>query len=103
MVVKVNIRQDGHVISVEAVSGNPILIGGTRDVASRWEFAVTTDKNKTRTAELVFVYRLVPKDLPRVGLSPIFKPPYRVEVTAALPDDTPIPQSPMSRGKRRRC
>jgi TonB family protein len=102
VVVKVHINPDGRVISAEAVSGNPVLVGGTRSVARRWEFASTPDKNKIRSVELVFVYKLVPRDTPPDGLWLIFKPPYRVEITEALPDETPIPQTPMSKGKRRR-
>ncbi len=90
-IVAVKIASDGSVTSTEAVSGNSVLVAGSMQIARRWKFAPTKDKNRIRTARLTFVYRLVPRDTPVDELLPIFKPPYRVEVVHVLPDETPLP------------
>jgi outer membrane biosynthesis protein TonB len=90
VVVAVKIAADCSVTSTEAVSGNSVLAAGSMQIAKRWKFAPTKDKN-IRNARLTFVYHLVPRDTPADELLPIFKPPYRVEVVHVLPDETPLP------------
>src|SRR5712691_7149974 len=70
VVIEVKINSDGSVTSAEAVSGNQVLVGSSRQIARRWKFAPTKDKN-IRTARLTFVYRLVPRDTPPDELLPI--------------------------------
>ncbi|HJP94929.1 MAG TPA: energy transducer TonB [Pyrinomonadaceae bacterium] len=91
VVVAVKIASDGSVTSSEAISGSAVLAAGSMQVARRWKFATMKDKNQIRSARLTFVYRLVPRDTPSDQLLPIFKPPYRVEITHVLPDETPLP------------
>jgi hypothetical protein len=89
--ITARISADGSVLSTEGVSGNPVLVAGSRQIARRWKFAAAVNKDAIRTACLTFVYRLVPRDAPADELLPIFKPPYRVEIAHVLPDETPLP------------
>lgn len=98
IVIEIKVDSEGLVSSTEAVSGNPVLAAGSRQVARRWRFAPATDKG-IRTARLTFVYRLVPKGTPTNELLPVFKPPYRVEIVQVLPDQKPWSQS-RQKGRR---
>jgi TonB family protein len=91
VVVAVKIAADGSVTSTESISGNRLLAAGSRNVARRWRFAAIEDKQQIRTARLTFVYHLVPRGTPSDQLLPMFKPPYRVEISHELPDETPLP------------
>lgn len=88
-VVEVKINPDGSVISVEGVSGSPLLIGGSRSAALRWKFA--SGSKGVRVVRLTFVYHLAPRDTPVEDLVAVFKPPYHVEITHVLPDESPLP------------
>jgi len=80
VVIEVKIDSLGVVISADAISGNPVLVGGSRQVARRWKFVAISDQKRIRVARLTFVFRLVAKDTSIDELFPIFKPPYRVEI-----------------------
>jgi TonB family protein len=97
VVIEVRVNAEGSVASTEALSGNPVLAAGSRQVARRWKFAPATDKKGIRTARLTFVYHLVPKDTPLDELLPVFRPPYRVEIVHVLPDEERLPQSSKKR------
>src|SRR5712691_8290304 len=99
LVVEVKIKWDGSVTSVQAISGSPVLAGGSNHVARLWKFAAAADRTGIRTARLTFVYRLVPKDTPTDQLLPVFKPPYRVEITHIVPDDKSFPAT-INHGRR---
>lgn len=90
-VVEVKIGSDGSVTSAKEISGSPLLVGGTKSTARRWKFAPATDGRSVRTVRLTFVYHLVPRDAPVEDLVAVFKPPYHVEITHILPDETPLP------------
>jgi outer membrane biosynthesis protein TonB len=87
VVVEVKINSLGVVTSADAISGNPLLVGGSRQVARRWKFAVISDQKRIRMARITFVYRLVAKDTPIDQLFPIFKPPYRVEIAHVISEE----------------
>ena len=91
VVVTVRLAADGSVISSELVSGNSVLAAGTLHVARRWKFAPATNKDEVRSVRLTFVYRLLPRGTPADELLPIFKPPYRVDVTQVFADERPLP------------
>lgn len=91
VVLDLKINSDGEVITVEPVSGAPLLIGGSKSVARLWRFTPSADKASLRRARLIFAYRLVPRNTPANRIQPIFKPPYRMEIVRAMPDDSPLP------------
>lgn len=88
-VVEVKINPDGSVISAEGVSGSPLLIGGSQSAALRWKFA--SGSKGVRVVRLTFVYHLAPRGTPVEDLVAVFKPPYQVEITHLLPDETSLP------------
>lgn len=91
VIIEVKINSLGAVTSADAISGNPVLVGGSRQVARRWKFASISDEKRIRTARITFVYRLVAKDTPIDDLFPIFKPPYRVEIAHVTSDERVSP------------
>jgi hypothetical protein len=88
-VVEVKINSEGSVISAEGVSGSPLLIGGSKFAALRWKFASAS--KSVRFVRLTFSYHLAPRDTPVEDLVAVFKPPYHVEITHVLPDESPSP------------
>lgn len=91
VIIEVKINSLGAVTSADAISGNAVLVGGSRQVARRWKFASISDEKRIRTARITFVYRLVPKDTPIDDLFPVFKPPYRVEIAHVTSDERVSP------------
>ncbi|MER3632765.1 MAG: hypothetical protein C4325_11965, partial [Blastocatellia bacterium] len=62
VLVRVRIRNDGTVKSVEFCSGPSIFRPLLKMVASRWKFAPTNKTSEERSAILSFIFRLVPTD-----------------------------------------
>jgi hypothetical protein len=91
VIIEVKINSLGVVTSADAISGNPVLVGGSRQVARHWKFVAVGDRKRMRTARITFVYRLVAKDTPIDELFPIFKPPYRVEIAHIISDERVSP------------
>lgn len=91
VLIEVKINSLGVVTSADAISGDPVLVGGSRQVARHWRFAAISDRKQMRTARITFVYRLVAKDTPIDELFPIFKPPYRVEIAHVTSDERVSP------------
>jgi hypothetical protein len=91
VVIEVKINSLGVVTSADAISGNPVLVGGSRQVARHWKFAAIGDRKRIRSTRITFVYRLVAKDTPIEELFPIFKPPYRVEIAHVISDERVSP------------
>ncbi len=90
-VIEVKINSEDSVISAEKISGPALLVGGAKYTARRWKFAAATDGRSARVVRLSFVYHLVPRDTPIEELSAVFRPPYQVEITHVLADETPLP------------
>jgi TonB family protein len=90
-VIEVKIGSDGSVTSAKEISGSPLLVGGAKSTARRWKFAPATGGKTIRTVRLTFVYHLVPRDASVEDLVAVFKPPYHVEITHILPDESPLP------------
>src|SRR5882724_6674890 len=90
-VIEVKIASDGSVTSAKEISGSPLLVGGAKSTARRWKFAPATDAKALRTVRLTFVYHLAPRDASVEDLVAVFKPPYHVEISHILPDESPLP------------
>jgi hypothetical protein len=91
VVSEVKINSLDAVTSADAISGNPVLVGGSRQVARRWKFVTISDQKRIRVAQLTFVFRLVAKDTSIDELFPIFKPPYRVEIAHVTSEERVSP------------
>jgi TonB family protein len=79
--VDVKIDANGNVSSARAVDAHALLKGVCEATARRWKFAPATGSKSERTARLIFTFREVADRVPEHERTPVFLPPYRVEVT----------------------
>ena len=78
--VEVKIDPAGNVTSAEALAGHPLLQQAAKTAARRWRFEPAAAKSGTRTAKLTFGFRITEKKIPAADATPMFLPPYRVEI-----------------------
>jgi hypothetical protein len=92
--VDVVINPEGVVTSAKALSGHAVLRVHSEKAALRWKFVEAVGGAGERHARLAFVYRLVPSVTPYYEITPaVFSPPYKIEVTNMLPEQTPLPST----------
>jgi TonB family protein len=82
VVVEVKIGTDGNVSSASARSGHPLLQHAATLAARRWRFEPAADGSGVRTASLTFTFRLNEEKKPPAEITPVFMPPYKVEIIA---------------------
>ena len=106
VVIEVKIDRTGHVTSTRVIDGHPLLrkIKSIEDTASRWRFIPATESTP-RTVRLIFAFQITPKGTPANELTPVFIPPYKVEVRhiplePIVQTDPPKSVRPMPRIKR---
>ncbi|MFZ0061339.1 MAG: energy transducer TonB [Pyrinomonadaceae bacterium] len=85
VVVEVKINSRGMVTSSSAVVGHPLLRAVCEVASRRWKFVPSNDGSKERSVRLTFSFRILEKDAPEIETTPVFMPPYRVEVTRGKP------------------
>ena len=78
--VEVKVGADGKVLSAAASSGHPLLQQAGVLAARRWKFEPAVDGARVRTANLTFTFRLNDEKRPLQEITPVFMPPYRVEI-----------------------
>ena len=78
--VKVSIDETGNVSSARALNGAPLLQQVAQKAAKRWKFVPAAKGADVRTTRLHFIFRTMPRGTSDEELSPIFMPPYSVEV-----------------------
>jgi hypothetical protein len=78
--VQVNIDETGAVSSSRALNGAPLLQQVAEKAAKRWKFASAIKGTDVRRARLHFIFRTMPRGTSDEELSPIFTPPYSIEV-----------------------
>ena len=84
--VKVDIASDGKVVSAVPVDGSPLFRVAATDAARLWRFAAGGDDDARRSAVLRFDFTLV-SEATEAELTPVFRPPYGVEVKYLLPPE----------------
>ena len=84
--VEVKISAGGEVISAQATSGHPLLRKSAEAAAKRWQFTTSKETSGERTAQLTFVFRIMPRCAKPDELTSIFFPPYKIEVKAEKPE-----------------
>jgi TonB family protein len=93
VMVKVKVGADGNVLSAAASSGHPLLQHAGVLAARRWKFEPATDGSRVRTANLTFTFRLNEAKRPPAEITPVFMPPYKVEIvgdsSALIQTETP--------------
>ena len=77
--VEVRVDKTGTVISARPLGGHPLLQPASQRAALRWRFA-PTERADVRAVTLAFIFMTVPKTTPDEEVSPVFRPPYEVEV-----------------------
>ncbi|HEY0377580.1 MAG TPA: energy transducer TonB [Pyrinomonadaceae bacterium] len=98
--VEVTINPKGEAISVKA-TGHRLLVVFAEGAAKQWRFAPTADSTD-RVATLVFSFKIMPNCTPAADLTPIFYPPYKLEVRGEQKPPIPSDVSP-SEWERLRC
>jgi TonB family protein len=81
----VEINREGKVTSVDAKSGHPLLRRVSEDAARHWLFTPAPDGDKKRRAHLTFSFRILPEKTPYYDGTPVFFPPYKIEVRTIAP------------------
>lgn len=79
VLVDVEIDKAGKVTSVHVLNAHELLRAVSDQAARRWEFAPGTASEKRRV-QLTFSFRIVSEKAAGLDRSPVFYPPYRVEV-----------------------
>jgi TonB family protein len=79
--VAVTVTEIGNVIKADLVSGNPLLSNAAVEAAKQWKFEVS-DQAKL---QLTFSFRMMPKDTLVEAMTPVFSPPFKIEVRGKLP------------------
>jgi TonB family protein len=100
--VDVSVNPGGEVVLAKALEGHPLLNITAERAAKQWRFAPAASGSSIRTAVLTFSFRLMPKCAPATDLTPVFYPPYKVEIRGETPPITCDDCSP-ARQEELRC
>ena len=82
--VHVEINSDGRVTSVDSEGRFGVLGAASEKAARQWVFSATSNREK-RKATLVFSFRIMPENTQLSEATPIYSPPYKIEVRAIKP------------------
>jgi TonB family protein len=83
--VTVTLNAHGDVAETTFDDGNPLFKYAVLEAAKRWKFESGTDHRKVK---LLFSFRMMPKETSVEEMTPIFMPPYHLEVRRKLPEPT---------------
>jgi|SRR2546423_435860 len=86
--VEVTVDKVGAVSLTRATSGLPLLRQAAEAAAKRWQFALDEQGTNERRATLFFTFTMMPECAKYADLTPVFSPPYQVEVRAEPPQVT---------------
>ena len=78
VVVAADINKSGDVTSTRLLSGHNLLQKVSVEAARRWKFSTSNEDH--RQVELTFTFRIVPDKTAGIDRTPVFYPPYHVEV-----------------------
>jgi len=78
--VEVTLNEAGVPKLAKALNGHPLLRKSAQDAAIRWRFVASADNVKARSVRLTFIFSPVLYEAGSAALTPIFYPPYRIEV-----------------------
>ena len=83
--VRVTVNEAGAAVSAETINGREPLKHSALEAARRWKFQ---PQQHNAEAVLTFSFVIVPDRTLAEDATPIFSPPYRVEVRRKLPEPT---------------
>lgn len=89
VVVEVKINNAGEVSTAKAKSGHPLLRQAAEAAARRWKFAPAAGPADQRALSLTFVFNISEERKAEVSSTPVFFPPYKVQVTYTPAKDKP--------------
>jgi hypothetical protein len=78
--IEVKVSNLGDVSSVQAVQGHSLLRQAAESAARRWRFERSDNTSEVRVLSLIFVFRIMQKDTIPDELTPVFEPPYQLEI-----------------------
>jgi TonB family protein len=88
--VDVEINRSGKVISAKALRAPKLMQKVIEEAAGQWQFAPDPNGQKNRKVQLTFSFRRMPLKTSNFEGTPVFYPPYRIEVR----DSTEIINNP---------
>jgi len=83
--ITVTVDRSGSVAKANFVSGNPLLHKAAIEAAKRWKFEGTQHEAEV---QLIFSFRMTPKNASPEEMTPVFIPPYRIEIRTKVPEPT---------------
>ncbi len=83
--IAVTIAKSGSVTNADFITGSPLLRKAAVEAAKRWKLEKLKEE---ASAQLTFSFRMVPKDTSAEDMTPVFMPPYHLEVRGKLPERT---------------
>jgi TonB family protein len=91
VLIKVTVGEDGNVADTELLKGIALLNPSAKKAAREWKFAPTVERvvgepRRRRTAFLIFLFRIMPRDTPPEELESLFVPPYTMEIKGERPE-----------------
>ena len=86
IVVEAKVNSRGEVIASRSLGGDISLSELAEIGARKWIFASRDQPPIDRTVLLTFVFRIMPKETSADDLTPIFMPPYQIEVREVKPE-----------------
>ncbi|MDT7603740.1 MAG: periplasmic protein TonB [Acidobacteriota bacterium] len=78
--VEVTIDNVGTVTSAHSTSGHRLLRAAAETATKQWMFAPATESKMARKVSLSFTFTIMPECTKYADLTPIFVPPYQVEI-----------------------
>lgn len=90
--VDAEVGRDGRVVSVRAQGTPEALRRAAEEAARRWQFAPAPEGRQGRKAKLTFSFRHLPPNALNFDATPVFYPPYRIEVRHAIEVFGPPPR-----------
>ncbi|MBI4749253.1 MAG: TonB family protein [Acidobacteria bacterium] len=87
VVIEVEITPSGTVTSAHIVDGHSLFRQGRvyEKVARQWRFTPADENMGIRTAKITFFFKIMPRNTPVEELTPIFLPPYQIEIRHEQP------------------
>jgi Gram-negative bacterial TonB protein C-terminal len=98
--VEVVVDSKGKVKSAKPLGGHPLIASTAKEAAKHWLFT-PSNASVDRQATLVFVFQMMPRCAPPADLTPIFYPPYKIQVRAETPPITCSDCTPKEQEKLR--
>jgi TonB family protein len=83
--VDVEINREGKVSGVESKNAPVLLRKVCEEAARRWLFSPAPNGDKKRKARLTFSFRIMPEKTPYYEGTPVYYPPYKIEVRTIAP------------------